>query len=319
MIQESKFDGYLRADSHDHIREFIAICDMFKYGETESEAVKLLVFPFSLCDKAKIWFDEFNEESITSWEQMRRAFIRRFFPPSSDNNDDNSRLMEKLKAIDSQITSLKEELQDMRDKYYDLRDGNASKNPMNDNTPMCERHEVNYIQSEGYQNRNSHNLYSHQSCRDPNDYEKTLAELNNDVRKDLEDFKRCMRSMKTGYHKLFKRDDDLEKSITKFLDGQRVTNISIKNNVNDMILNMKQNEKNVQTKVKNIERKLDEWEKSQDVSSEQIDKTEPPPPPQANTEHVNAVFIGSGKSDNPPKFQKDPSPPIIINNKIKKR
>ncbi|GJX55712.1 hypothetical protein Tco_0285609 [Tanacetum coccineum] len=37
MILENKFDGYLRADPHDHIREFLAICDMFKYGKTQSE------------------------------------------------------------------------------------------------------------------------------------------------------------------------------------------------------------------------------------------------------------------------------------------
>ncbi|GKB35145.1 reverse transcriptase domain-containing protein [Tanacetum coccineum] len=85
MIWENKFDGYLRADPHDHIREFLAICDMFKYGETQSEAVKLLIFPLSLCDKAKTWFNELNEESITSWEHMRRAFISRFFSPSLFN------------------------------------------------------------------------------------------------------------------------------------------------------------------------------------------------------------------------------------------
>ncbi|GJV30621.1 hypothetical protein Tco_1387069 [Tanacetum coccineum] len=61
MISENKFDGYLLADPHDHIREFLAICDMFKYGETQSEAVKLLIFPFSLCDEAKTWFNELNE------------------------------------------------------------------------------------------------------------------------------------------------------------------------------------------------------------------------------------------------------------------
>ncbi|GJS53903.1 reverse transcriptase domain-containing protein [Tanacetum coccineum] len=81
MIQENKFDGYLQADKHDHIREFLAICDMFKYGETQSEAVKLLIFPYSLSDKAKTRFNELNEESITSWEQMRKAFINKFFPP----------------------------------------------------------------------------------------------------------------------------------------------------------------------------------------------------------------------------------------------
>nr|GEZ02843.1 reverse transcriptase domain-containing protein [Tanacetum cinerariifolium] len=66
MIQENKFDGYLRAEPHDHIHEFLAICDMFKYGETQSEAVKLLIFPISLYDEAKIWFIKLNEESITS-------------------------------------------------------------------------------------------------------------------------------------------------------------------------------------------------------------------------------------------------------------
>ncbi|GJV37892.1 reverse transcriptase domain-containing protein [Tanacetum coccineum] len=82
MILENKFDGYLRADPHDHIREFLAICNMFRYGETQSEAVMLFIFPFSLCDDAKTWFNELNEESITSWEQMRRAFINKFFSPS---------------------------------------------------------------------------------------------------------------------------------------------------------------------------------------------------------------------------------------------
>ncbi|GKD36420.1 hypothetical protein Tco_1251929 [Tanacetum coccineum] len=110
---------------------------------------------------------------------------------------------------------------------------------------------------------------------------------------------------------------DFEKSINKFLDGQRVTNMFFKNNVNDIIINMKKSEKNFQTKIKNMERKLDEWSKSQNVSSEQTDRTDPPPPP-AQTEQVNAVFTGSGKSDDSLKTQKDPPPPIIVNNKIKK-
>ncbi|GKA68197.1 reverse transcriptase domain-containing protein [Tanacetum coccineum] len=81
MIRESKFNGYLRADPYDHIREFLAICEMFKYDETQSEAVKLLIFLFSLCDEAKTWFNELNEESITSCEQMGKAFINKFSPP----------------------------------------------------------------------------------------------------------------------------------------------------------------------------------------------------------------------------------------------
>ncbi|GKD89718.1 reverse transcriptase domain-containing protein, partial [Tanacetum coccineum] len=85
MIQENKFDGYLRANLHDHIYEFLAICNMFRYSKTQSEAVKFMIFPLSLSDEAKTWFNELNEESITSWEQIRKAFINRFFPPSLFN------------------------------------------------------------------------------------------------------------------------------------------------------------------------------------------------------------------------------------------
>ncbi|GJV67876.1 reverse transcriptase domain-containing protein [Tanacetum coccineum] len=260
---------------------------MFKYGETQSEAVKLLIFPFSLCDEAKTWFNELNEESITSWDQMRRAFISRFFPPSlfnhhllkirsfsqnvcesltdawlrmknmlqkchghgltkrailqifyhgldeptqgildetargiflyksqnqafqfledkvlfeldwsiksqnkhhqkfvafangSNSNDDNSRLMEKLEALivkmDSQFQSLKEEMHEMH-KNYNNRGGNhTSKDCMNDDTPMCERHEVNSIQFEGSQNRVPHDSFSYQSHQSNNDFEKSLT------------------------------------------------------------------------------------------------------------------------------------------------
>nr|GEW24194.1 hypothetical protein [Tanacetum cinerariifolium] len=209
------------------------------------------------------------------------------------------------------VKSLKEEMHEMRNNCNNREGDHAS---MNDDTPMCERHEEKYIQYE---------------------------EFKNDVRNDLEDFKRCIHSMRTIHDKLFDRGDgktievlpnkksktvnqepqskaNLEKSIIKFLDGQRVTNRFFKNNVIDMILKMNKNEKNFQTKIKNIERKIDEWSKSKNISLEQTNRTEPPPLPQAHTEHVNAVFTESGKSDDFLKIQKDPPPHIIFNNKIKK-
>ncbi|GKB55713.1 hypothetical protein Tco_0911899 [Tanacetum coccineum] len=185
-------------------------------------------------------------------------------------------------------------------------------------------------------------LQSHsEQTQTNNDSKKSLTKLNNDVKNDLKHFKSCIRSMRTVHDKNFDRDDgkttgvlpnkkskivnqepqsktDLEKSITKFLDGQRVTNMFFKNNVNDVIIKMKQNKKNCQTIYKNLERKIDELEKSQYVSSEQTDGTKPPPPPQAHTEQVNVVFTGSGKSDDPPKVQKDQLPPITANKKIRK-
>nr|GEX15831.1 hypothetical protein [Tanacetum cinerariifolium] len=150
--------------------------------------------------------------------------------------------MVKLKAMDSQVISLNEELQDIRNKYNEFIEGNASKNHMNDDTSMCERHEANYIHSKGHQNRIYHDSFSRQSHHDVNDFVKSRTELNSDVRNDLKDFKRCVRSMTTIHDKLYDRDDskttgvlpneesktvnqkpqsktDLEISIIKFLDG----------------------------------------------------------------------------------------------------
>nr|GEY03297.1 hypothetical protein [Tanacetum cinerariifolium] len=178
------------------------------------------------------------------------------------------------------------------------------------------------------------------SYHDLNDSEKSLIELNNGVRNDLEHFKRCIRSMRNVYDKLFDRDDqsktDLEKSITKFLDGQRVAKLNngVRNdlehfkrcirsmrNVYDKLFDRDDQsktdlEKSI-TKFLDGQRVANEWSKSKNVSSEQTDRTDPPPH-QAHTEHVNAVFIRSGKSDESLKTKKDPLPPIIGNNKIPK-
>ncbi|GKA24790.1 hypothetical protein Tco_0710823 [Tanacetum coccineum] len=291
--------------------------------------------------KDKVLFK--HDWSIKSKNEHHRKSVS--FADGSDSNDDNYRLMKKLEALtikmDSQFQSLKEEMHEMRNKYQDFRDNHDPKNHLNDDTPMCERNEVNYIKSEEYQNRNSHDSYSHQSYHDPNDSEKSLTELNNDVRNDLEDFKRCVNSMRTIHDKLFDRDNgkttgvlpnkkskpinqepqsktDFERLMTKFLDDQRVTNMFFKNNVNDMILKMRQNEKNFQIKIKMMERKMDEWSKSQNISLEQTDQTKPPPPPQAQTKQVNAIFTRSGKSDDSLKNKKDPPPPIIVDNKTEK-
>ncbi|GJT31364.1 reverse transcriptase domain-containing protein [Tanacetum coccineum] len=61
---------------------FQRICDMFKYRDTENEAVRLMMFPLSLTGEAKTWLDELNEGTIKTWDELRTAFISRFFPPA---------------------------------------------------------------------------------------------------------------------------------------------------------------------------------------------------------------------------------------------
>ncbi|GJZ11243.1 reverse transcriptase domain-containing protein [Tanacetum coccineum] len=82
MIKDRQFDERSRADPHKHIAEFIEVCGMFRYGNTNADAIKLKLFPSSLAGEAKIWFNELSPGVITTWEEMRQAFVSRFFPPA---------------------------------------------------------------------------------------------------------------------------------------------------------------------------------------------------------------------------------------------
>ncbi|GKB64906.1 reverse transcriptase domain-containing protein [Tanacetum coccineum] len=61
LVKGNQFDGRTKTDPHKHIHEFLRICDMFKYKDTENEVVRLMMFPISLTGEAKAWLDELNE------------------------------------------------------------------------------------------------------------------------------------------------------------------------------------------------------------------------------------------------------------------
>ncbi|GJR86349.1 reverse transcriptase domain-containing protein [Tanacetum coccineum] len=82
LVKGNQFDGRTKTDPHKHIHEFLGICDMFKYRDTKNEAVCLMMFPLSLTGEAKTWLDKLNEGTIKTWDELRTAFISRFFPPA---------------------------------------------------------------------------------------------------------------------------------------------------------------------------------------------------------------------------------------------
>ncbi|GJY94262.1 reverse transcriptase domain-containing protein [Tanacetum coccineum] len=82
LVKGNQFDGRTKTDPHKHIHEFLRICDMFKYRDTKNEVVRLMMFPLSLTGEAKTWLDELNEGTIKTWDELRTAFISRFFPPA---------------------------------------------------------------------------------------------------------------------------------------------------------------------------------------------------------------------------------------------
>ncbi|GJY10662.1 hypothetical protein Tco_0378847 [Tanacetum coccineum] len=53
LIKGNQFDDRIKTDPHKHIHEFLRICDMFKYRDTENEVARLMMFPSSLTREAK--------------------------------------------------------------------------------------------------------------------------------------------------------------------------------------------------------------------------------------------------------------------------
>ena len=50
--------------------------------DTDNDIVKLKLFPFSLRDRAKVWFSSLPKNSIDSWNKCKDAFISKYFPPA---------------------------------------------------------------------------------------------------------------------------------------------------------------------------------------------------------------------------------------------
>ncbi|GKD63732.1 reverse transcriptase domain-containing protein [Tanacetum coccineum] len=82
MIKDRQFDGRARANPHKHITEFIEIYGMLRYGNTNMDAIKLKLFSSSLAGHAKVWYNELSPGVITTWEEMRQAFMSRLFSPA---------------------------------------------------------------------------------------------------------------------------------------------------------------------------------------------------------------------------------------------
>ena len=83
MIQSSvQFYGMMNEDPNDHITNFLEICDTPKYNGVSNDALRLRLFPFTLKDKARAWLKSQPPSSFTNWDDLARAFLAKYFPPS---------------------------------------------------------------------------------------------------------------------------------------------------------------------------------------------------------------------------------------------
>ncbi|CAJ2663828.1 unnamed protein product [Trifolium pratense] len=78
-----KFHGLAGEGPHKHLKEFQVVCStpLRPEGITEDH-IKLRAFPFSLQDAAKDWLYYLEPNSITTWNDLKKVFLERYFPAS---------------------------------------------------------------------------------------------------------------------------------------------------------------------------------------------------------------------------------------------
>ncbi|GKC58803.1 reverse transcriptase domain-containing protein [Tanacetum coccineum] len=86
LVTLSQFHGFKRDDPHAHIRWFNKITSTLKYKNVPHEAIKLMLFPFSLEGAARIWLKKEPPRSILTWEDLVSKFLNYFFPHSKTTN-----------------------------------------------------------------------------------------------------------------------------------------------------------------------------------------------------------------------------------------
>nr|GEV50271.1 reverse transcriptase domain-containing protein [Tanacetum cinerariifolium] len=82
LVQTNKFHGFERDNAHTHISNFKRMTSTLKYREVPSDAIKLMLFPYSLEGTARIWYEKEPPNSILTWDDLENKFVNQLFPPS---------------------------------------------------------------------------------------------------------------------------------------------------------------------------------------------------------------------------------------------
>ena len=79
------YQGVNSENPYSFIRDFEDVCSAFLSTGSPLHIICMVLFPFALNEKAKIWFHSLAPNSIFTWEDMQNEFLNKFFPPARTN------------------------------------------------------------------------------------------------------------------------------------------------------------------------------------------------------------------------------------------
>nr|GEY60328.1 reverse transcriptase domain-containing protein [Tanacetum cinerariifolium] len=108
LVQTNKFHGFERDNRHTHISNFKRMTATLKYMDVPNDAIKLMLFPYSLEGAARIWYEKEPPNLILTWDDLVNKFVNQFFlplkPPTSKmkslvSHKDSKRHLERLGKV----------------------------------------------------------------------------------------------------------------------------------------------------------------------------------------------------------------------------
>nr|GEU77289.1 hypothetical protein [Tanacetum cinerariifolium] len=77
-----QFHGLSGDDANKHLDKFLHVTQSIKVNRVTDDALRLYLFPHSLTHHASAWFDRLPRNSINTFKQIGKMFLRKYFPPS---------------------------------------------------------------------------------------------------------------------------------------------------------------------------------------------------------------------------------------------
>ncbi|XP_047978628.1 uncharacterized protein LOC125220507 [Salvia hispanica] len=82
-VEQTPFAGRAAEDANRHLSKFVEIANTLKLNGVDDDAIRVRLFPFSLTDSAKEWFECMPPEKVSTWKDIVDAFLDKYYPPGT--------------------------------------------------------------------------------------------------------------------------------------------------------------------------------------------------------------------------------------------
>ena len=79
------YQGVDSKNPYSFMRDFEDVCSAFLSTRSPLHIICMVLFPFFMKEKTKIWFHSLAPNLIFTWEDMRNEFMNKFFPLALTN------------------------------------------------------------------------------------------------------------------------------------------------------------------------------------------------------------------------------------------